>query len=115
MKRGGFGLHSELGVDFLIKCCEDELKNNVFFSLSKDVKNFLIVFIFPITAFFLGRASDEWSAEVVVEITATTIVLLFICFFIYLVIKIPIQEVIGSKHKALLKDLQYIKTLIRAD
>jgi len=123
MKKDRYKLYSEVGVNYLIQCCQAKVEENFIQHLLSSAAKFFTIAILPVVIFIISRIIELWLVHGMsnyhdVSGYTETIFNMFIGFLMLGIIIVIIREVllqmdIGiAKYKALQKDLEYIKTQI---
>ena len=123
MKKDRYKLYSEVGVHYLIQCCQAKVEGNLIQRLLSSAARFFTIAILPVCIFIINRTIELWLVYGMLDYHnvagyTETIFNMFIVFLVLGVMIVFIREAllqmdIGvAKYKALQKDLEYIKTQI---
>jgi len=107
-----YNFYTKEKIDYLIAGCKEKLEKNTIQSVIKDFAGFISFLVIPMITFYFGRATEEWSVEEILTHATAIIATLLTLFITWIIIKGEVFNIGKTKHKSLLKELEYIRVIL---
>lgn len=115
-----YGFYSAQGIDWLIACCEKEMKGKK--RLLPGIMDSSFKWVFPFVTLLIGVCLEKWSAALSLELLLQILIIIILIWFLYVLCKMAWYQVpedvswlFGLTKAALpplLSALEYIRTFV---